>query len=223
MFQPRLLLLIRGIKLSHFSTIPILPVSFNKYTQILFLGHSWAGKWPDKLCIQICRCLMRLNVWNAGCDTPVLNALSSQCLQAAPLLVVSAPVQSTCRGAVFMKRLTGKTGISFSSAHPITCWCYGTAWLILLLNTDLAWRATEPGSPGILALWKFNWLIDLFWGGGGNQFKKELSSLVKMFLYWIADNIPPIAISVEREIILDAYEWLLCLLDDTIIDTQQKY
>ena len=39
----------------------------------------------------------------------------------------------------------------------MTRWCYGTAWSILLLNTDLAWHATEPGRRGY---WRYRNLLD---------------------------------------------------------------
>ena len=39
-----------------------------------------------------------------------------------------------------------------TAARLMARWCYGTAWSISLLKTVLAWRATEPGSLGILAI-----------------------------------------------------------------------
>ena len=43
---------------------------------------------------------------------------------------------------------------------PMACWCYGTVSSILLLNTDLAVVPPSLALPGILALYKFDWLID---------------------------------------------------------------
>ena len=45
----------------------------------------------------------------------------------------------------------------------MACWCYGTVSSILLLNTDLAVAPLSLASPGILALYKFDWLIDWNW------------------------------------------------------------
>ena len=52
------------------------------------------------------------------------------------------------------------------------CWCYGTVSSILLLNTDLAVTLLSLASPGILALYKFDWLIVWKWEWVG-VFKKN--------------------------------------------------
>ena len=46
-------------------------------------------------------------------------------------------------------------------AHPRVCWCYGAVSLILLLNNNSAVVPLSMTLLGILALYKFDWLIEI--------------------------------------------------------------
>ena len=67
----------------------------------------------------------------------------------------SCNLQETSQDTSFWLGLSPRT-----PAHPMAHWCCGAALSILQMNTDLVVVPLRLASPGILALHKFDWLIN---------------------------------------------------------------
>ena len=62
--------------------------------------------------------------------------------------------------ATFIRRIKTYLFDLATPVCPMACWCFEIASTTLYLNTDLAVAPLSLAMPGILPLWKFDWLID---------------------------------------------------------------